>query len=948
MQGFIEQVAYRLYKEYGDEISSLYVILPSRRARLFFADALSKITDKPIWQPKYISIDELMSDISGLKQGDSIKLIAKLYKVYSKYHSENFDSFYYWGEMLLSDFDAIDKYIIDAQTIFSNIADIKELESDYSYLTPEQIEIIAQFWKNFGLESKFSKEQQEFLSIWTSLAPIYNDFTQSLLSENIAYTGMMHREATRRIKEGDVDSTITERRYVCAGFNALSECEKRLLSHLQTNSSIDFFWDYDNYYVSDNNLEQEAGLFLRDNIKRFPERLKLPYSYDLFSTEKDITVVGAPSDSLQCKYVHTFLEELQSDSSQLLDKETAIVLTNENLLQPVLYSIPDSIQNINITMGYPFRQTLVYSFVERLIELQNRKRVKGKRVSFYHSDVCGLLSHPFIIEHNQEVADELLKGVIQRQQIHINKSIIAVEGLFSKLFKEVYGWENLADYIIDVCSEVFNPTQSKNDYSKRTEYLVVLNDNIIKLRNSLKDCDLELSDSIFTSLLRRILQTIKIPYEGEPLTGVQIMGILETRNLDFENIIILSVNDDTFPGSMFSSSFIPYNLRVAYNLPTPAHHEGVYAYYFYRLLQRAKRVTVVYCSKSDDKNSGERSRYIHQLIYETSHNIKREEIGVDVNLSSNNDIIIEKEGVVLDSLNEFINSSEKKLSPTSFYNYIECPLKFYFKSIAKIKPEDEVVEDVNSPLFGSILHKAMEILYLPILGKASNKEHIKSLIGSKLVEDAVISAINEVYLKDSTSSSSEYGGNITLTKEILCKYINQCILPYDLRNNDYTITDIEKSVECKFSLSEDRYVTFGGKADRIDLLDSGIIRIVDYKSGAKHIDFKGVESLFSKLSKDRSSAVLQTLLYSLMLIDKGIDVQPALYYIIELNNREYSPLLKDKLSGEYVYRFSDYKSELEEHLRVALTELFDNRIPFYQCEDRSICQWCDYKSICGV
>lgn len=947
MQGFIEQVARRLYEQYGDDISSLYVVLPSRRARLFFADTLSKITNKPIWQPHYTSIDELMTEISGLKQGEPIKLITKLYKIYSKYHKENFDSFYYWGEMLLSDFDAIDKYIIDAQVIFSNIADIKELESDYSYLTPEQLEIIVQFWRNFGLESKFSKEQHEFLTIWKSLAPIYNDFTKALKEDGTVYTGMMHREASAKITRGEVEVEIINRRYVFAGFNALSECEKRLLSYLQTNSSVDFFWDYDNYYVSENNLEQEAGLFLRDNIRRFPERLKISYSYDMFSAEKDITVVGAPSDSLQCKYVHDFLENLQSNSKYPLDKETAIVLTNENLLQPVLYSIPENIQNINITMGYPFRQTLVYSFVERLIELQNRKRIKGKQVVFYHSDVCGLLSHPFIVEQNREVADKLHKDIIQRQQIYINKNRLATEGLFSTLFCEVSGWENIAKYIINICSELFKSSQKSDDYSKRTEYLIILNDSILKLSNSLKDCDIELTDSIFTSLLRRILQSIKIPYEGEPLAGVQIMGILETRNLDFKNVIILSVNDDSFPGSMFSSSFIPYNLRVAYNLPTPTHHEGVYAYYFYRLLQRAEKVDIVYCSKSDDKNSGERSRYIHQLIYETHHKIDIKEVGIDVNLSDNNEIAIEKRGHTLEMLNKFINSDTTKLSPTSLNNYIECPLKFYFRSIAKIEPESEVVEDVNSPIFGSILHKAMEILYLPILGKKDNKEYIKAIIGSKSVENAVISAINEVYLRDISASASEYGGNITLTKEIVSKYINTCILPYDLRNNEYTITDIEKSIMCRFALSEDKYITFGGKADRIDILDSGIIRIVDYKSGAKHIEFKGLESLFAKSSKERSSAVLQTLLYSLMLSDQGIDVQPALYYIIELNNREYSPLLRDKLSGEYVYRFSDYKTEFESQLRGVLTELFDPNIPFYQCEDQSVCQWCDYRSICS-
>lgn len=952
MRGFIEQVAAKLYERYGDDISSLNILFPSRRARLFFADALSRIADKPLWQPSYVTIDELMQQISGLTSSDPVRLITELYKVYSKHHDEPFDSFYFWGEMLLSDFDAVDKYLIDADMLFANVADLKAMESDMSYLSQEQIAVIKRFWQSFAIQNGLSREQEHFIRIWESLAPIYHSFAEALSEQQMAYTGMMHRRAVEVMRSGQEITLKGGPRYIVAGFNALSECEKHLFDYLARSRETEFYWDYDNYYVD--NPQQEAGLFLRENIRRF-EQLHPLDTTDSFTQDKEIVVVAAPSDTLQCRYVNDFLQELAANGTTP-DKETAVVLTDENLLMPVLFSMPESIENINVTMGYPLRQTLAYSFMERLIELQNHRRNSSSRTSFYHADVTGLLSHPFVKESCAEVAGRLSHEVQRYGQIYVDSRKMVGCPLIERIFASPESWQQVADYLLDVLSAVASESAaqdagSESDIAQRVEFFTHIVDHIHKLRNSLDECGIEVSVAVFASLLRRTLQTLRIPYEGEPLLGVQVMGILETRNLDFENVVILSMTDDNFPGNRSaSSSFIPYNLRMAYGLPTPMHHEGVYAYYFYRLLQRARRVHLVYSSQSDDKQTGEQSRYIYQLRYESPHRIDQRRISLDVNLSQRGDIVVEKSGQVWDRLCEFLDSSTNKLSPTSFYNYIECPLKFYFKSVAKIRKDDELTEQIDSPMFGTILHRAMELLYTDLVGVPRPQKAIRELITSPKVDQHVHTAIAEEYLKGETLDGEPWGGNLLLIKDIVTKYIRNCLLPYDSSTDDFVIMELEKRVDARVEIEccgEVRHVCFGGVADRIDRLLDGTIRVVDYKTGSKHIEFKGLAELFSEKGRDRNSAVMQTLLYAMIIHrNMGCDVQPALYYVRNINSPDYSPLLMDKSRNAHVSSYIYYRSEFEQELRRTLEELFDPTKPFVPCIDDKPCQWCDYREIC--
>ncbi len=945
MTGFLEELARDLYARYGEDLSRRALLFPSRRARLFFVDALTRIAARPMWQPAWCTIDELMSEVSGLQTGDRIRLITELYKVYSQFHSEPFDKFYFWGEMLLTDFDTIDKYRIDASQLFRNLAEIKEIEADISYLTPVQLQLLGSFWSSLGPESDLSEEKRRFLALWKTLGPIYQAYRQRLSDLGIAYGGMVQRAAADRILAGDF-AFPEPRQYVVAGFNALSECEKVLFRFLSTAAETDFYWDYDDYYK--NAPEQEAGMFVRENIVSFPPRAEL--SHDNMAQPKELSVVSAVSNAVQCKYAAEILREYARQ--QPLDKRTAVVLTDENLLLPLLYALPEEAGKVNVTMGYPLKQSLAYTFVERFVELQARRRTKGEGCTFYYADVAGLLSHPYVAASDEVLTRTLAEEIVRERRISVDAVWLGRNELLRSIFAPAATWRELSDGLLGIIQTVARIPYRGDDARQRIEFLAVISEEIGKLRNSLEACDIDITAEVYTSLLRRHLQTIRIPFEGEPLEGLQVMGILETRNLDFENVVILSMNDDNFPGNRMSqASFVPYNLRAAFSLPTPEHHEGVYAYYFYRLIQRARRVHMLYCAHADEKSTGEPSRYVYQLDYESGHPVQRIEVGVDVNLASAQPIVVPKDERVMQCLERFVDpASPAALSPTAFFRYVACPLRFYFHSVARLKSDEEVSEEVDAPMFGTILHAAAQRLYAAVVGQAHPGERLQQMLRSAEVSAAVVGAINDHYLRDEHATVADYSGNLLLVKDIVERYLRGGIIRYDAAHDAFTTIGLEQEVAYAFPFAtagRTLELKFAGIADRIDRLDDGTLRVVDYKTGAPHLEFDGIESLFSGEGKQRLSNILQTLLYSMMLFrSRGCDARPALYYVRSMHRDDYAPDLDDKQIGLRGASYSSYAVAFEQAVRAALAELYDPAVPFVQCEDADTCKFCDFNIIC--
>lgn len=942
MYSFLQELTQRLLSRCHNDLSSLVVMLPSLRARTFFNDALTQCADSPIWQPQRITIDEIMERGSGLISGERIRLISELYKIYVKHHpSETFDKFYYWGEMLISDFDLIDKYMVDANMLLRNIEDIKEIEADVSYLTEDQLRIIS-FWRSVGSSEELSEQKRRFLKIWRSLPAIYTEFRERLRSLGIGYSGMIYRDTAERIRRGE-DVEVGNRRFIIAGFNALSASEKILFDYLaRREAGAEFYWDYDSYYVD--NEAHEAGMFLRDNIVRYKPPVDI--SHDNFiEHKKQMRSIACVSNIVQLKYVAHILEELPREE---LDKRTAIILTDENMLIPLLHSLPECVDMVNVTMGYPVKTSLAFTFIERLASLQLHSRLKGDDELFYHVDVTGLLTHPYVRESAGKAADEIIEQISSSRMTSISSTLFANDILLRAIFSRKEDWESMAKYILDVLG-ILTEHLEFDDRVEADSMRIVIENTAMTMR-SIARCEIDPSLEIFLSALRKHLQRVTIPYEGEPLEGVQIMGILETRNIDFKNVIILSMNDANFPGDRTSeSSFIPYNLRAAYSMPTPEQHEAMYAYYFYRLIQRAERVDMLYCSRADEKSTGECSRYIHQLDYESPYDIEKLSVGVDLMPDTNKAISVEKGEKEMRILERYLHEeSGFSLSPTALFRYVECPLKFYFATVAHLRTPDEISDTVDALTFGNILHETMQMLYTPLIGIKNPNEQIAALINRDIVAKAVDKTMGRLLFGREDISTSDLSGDRQLVRDIIIKYIMRGVLRHDKERKEYIISGLEEDVTYRRPLSGGRAVTLSGRADRIDTLEDDSLQIIDYKSGAvPHLEYDGMENLFRGEPQKRISNIFQTLLYSMMLRHtRSVHTTPSLYYASKMLLGDYRERITDVSNGMLVERYDDVAEEFEKELDSILEELFDPKKPFCQVENVDACKYCDYKKIC--
>ena len=967
VETFLEEVARSLYERYGDDISSLSLFLPSKRARLFFAESLSRQLVRPIWEPNYSSVDDIMSSLSGLRQCDRLRLVAELYKIYSRFHNEKFDNFYHWGELMLADFDMIDKYCIDAEQLFANINDLKELEADISYLTPEQRHMIHRFWGVLAGEVSEDSAKGKFLSLWRSLGDIYRLYKERLQELGIGYTGMIYRDAVERLERGDVAIDKTHK-YIFIGFNALSECEKRLFVAIDRLGLAEFYWDRDDYYTAEDS-RQEAGMFIRQNMALLSSVDGI--SHNNFRNIGSVNVISTATAIAQCQYVVTILKKIASQSKDgVLGKDTVVVLTDENLLMPLLYALPAEMKSqrvvnehgveqekslINVTMGYPLRTTLAYSLVDRLLELQKHAHSSSDDLTFYYADVDGLLSHPYISGARGEKYAVIQRTIVRDKFYRVPQTMLSEDAVLQGVFRKVEGWRELLDYLMEVVDMLSTSDGEEAEGASRIDYLAVAYESIAKLRNVMESCDMEgVGDATVRSLVRKHLQVERIPFTGEPLEGLQIMGILETRNLDFKNVIILSMTDNNFPGNRASEqSLIPYGLRCGFSLPTAEHHEGVYAYYFYRLIERAENLYMLYSTQSDDKSSAEPSRYIRQLEYETDIKIDYVNVGVEVKLAPVQPLEIVKSDAVMEKMMRFTDKGETPLSPTSFSRYVHCPLKFYFGSVERLKVDAELDESVDGATFGNIFHAAAEYLYGEVVGEPNPMAHIKTMVEQGAIETAVDKALAQMYFKREDGVLPPLSGELLIIRNIILAYLGNNVIGYDSRNPDFVVDKNESAVRQNVDIKVDDTdfcVCLEGRADRIDSLGEGLMRVIDYKTGSEKLEYAGIDKLFGGNYAQRISNIINTLLYAMMLShERGCDVRPELYYVAKMANKEYSPLFVEKRDKQSttLTSYALCREEFESKVKDTLCEMFDRKIPFRQCEDTNTCTYCDFKSICG-
>lgn len=963
MKPFLYQVATLFYQQYGAEIHRLAFVFPNRRAGLFFQKYLSEISEIPLFSPSILTINDLFMQLSGKHPADKIQMLFRLYELYKQRSgfSESFDEFIYWGEMLLNDFDDIDKYMVDARMLFRNVSDLKSLDDDFNYLSPEQVQTIRSFWSSFYPKGD-SPNQQHFLELWEILYDLYAGLRTSLAKDGCGYDGMIFREVVEQLEKEPM-SDFPFDQVVFVGLNALSVSEERLLLALQKKGVADFYWDYVGPWVTD--PDNKASFFLERNLRLFPSRMQLPATEPV---QAEIRMMGVPSAIGQAKQVYPILQAL-ADEQQLTDESalrTAIVLPDEHLLVPVLNAIPEAIQHINVTMGYPLAGTPVAALMEYILTLQKNIRYIDRVPVFYFRDVLPILNHQYVMAAAPEEVSQLVKDMTAGNRIYVHAADLNRHELLSILFTPVQNTEELSDYLIHVLEAlnaclrnnrpnpddeemISNSTQTTADIEQ--EFIFHYFATVNRMKEVMREAKIEMRLDTYFRLLKRMTDLITIPFEGEPLSGLQVMGVLETRALDFDRLIILSMNEGIFPLKKAVNSFIPYNLRCGFGLPTYEHQDSVWAYHFYRLIRRAKQVTLLYDTRTTGLQTGEVSRFVHQLRYHYQYPLIDELVVYDVASSAVPPISVQKTAEVEKLLSDFLSGGPRALSASAINAYLDCPLKFYFSVLEQIQEEDEITETVERDVFGSILHKVMEDLYAPFKGKLVTADLLKLLRKDQpLLTGTIARAFAELFFKSPVVRPLE--GENFLTGEMIRKYAEK-ILEQDARFTPFHYLESEKKVRAAITLSDKRIVQLKGFIDRVDSLDR-VLRIVDYKTGSGKLDFESVEGLFDKEAKDRPKAVMQVFLYAWMYQQlpeyTGMPIQPAIYYLRTLFQRSFNPVVEQKKGrgkADKVNSFQDFASDFEDKLRQCLDEIFNLDIPFTQTETGKACAYCSFRGLCG-
>ena len=955
MQPFLQLVAHDLYTKIGNDLSRTVLVFPNKRANLFFNEYLAEESDQPIWSPAAMSISDLLQKLSVQKAGDPIRLVCELYKVFKEETEsrETLDDFYFWGELLISESYYVDKNIVDADKLFSNLQDLKNLMDDYEFLDEEQEEAIRQFFQNFSIERR-TELKEKFISLWDKLGIIYHRYREKLAELGIAYEGMLYRNV---IEQLDTDRLKYDK-YVFVGFNVLNKVEKEFFQKLQKAGKAMFYWDYDLFYTQ-RISKHEAGEFIKRNLIDFPNELPESY-FDIFRKPKKIRYISASTENAQARFLPEWVKATQTHTTQIVsEKENAIVLCNEALLLPVLHSIPQDVQNVNITMGFPLAQTPVYSFINAAMELQtNGYRPDTGR--FTYEAVSKILKHPYTRQLSDH-ATRLERELTKTNRFYPLPSELKKDDFLTILFTPQSNIRELCDYLLRLIKSISILYRKEGEYDDifnqlYRESIFQSHLKINRLYSLIESGELSVRTDTLKRLITKVLTASNIPFHGEPAIGLQIMGVLETRNLDFRNLIMLSLNEGQLPKAGGESSFIPYNLRKAFGMTTIEHKNAVYAYYFYRLIQRAENITLLYNTSSDGLNRGEESRFMLQLLVEGPHEITREYLEAGQSPQNTLEIQIEKTPEILRRLYRAYDTAQPEsviLSPSALNTYLDCRLRFYYRYVAGLKTPDEVSAEIDSALFGTIFHLSAQLAYTDLTanGKMIQREDLERLLRDEIkLQGYVDQAFKQELFKVAPEEKPEYNGVQLINSKVIVSYLKQ-LLRNDLQYTPFEMVAMEKKVSEKITIQTalgPLTLRLGGTIDRMDAKE-GTLRIVDYKTGGSPKIPANIEQLFTP-SETRPNYIFQTFLYAAIMSRKQpLMVAPALLYIHRAASESYSPVIemgeprKPKIP---VNNFAFFEDEFRERLQALLEEIFDEKELFTQTEDIKKCAYCDFKAIC--
>ena len=972
---FLEYVAEDIIGKYGTDLSRIAVVFPNKRAALFLNEHLARIAGQPVWSPAYITISDLFRQHTDLKPADPIKLICDIHKSFTKCTGidETLDHFYGWGQLLLADFDDIDKNMADADSIFCNLKDIHELD-DISYLDDEQKEMLKRFFANFSddIESELKKR---FLSLWSHFGDIYHDYNRRLTEQGIGYEGAIYRKVA-----SEESLQMKYDKYLFVGFNLLQKVERVLFSRLMKEGKAKFYWDFDEYYMPTARAQQSASV--PNNTASFAAYLT-DFPNELDNTDRDIYAnmrrpkrirfISSPTENAQARFASNWLLESERYKA---GRKTAVVMCDESILLPIMHSLPPEADKVNITSGFPLAMTPVASLVMLLFDLYTLG-LRKKGTAFNPHYLKKLMAHPYARHlqevHLKEMNDVHLKGV-HSKGVHL-----------SQVHQE--GSAALLQHIATLVKQVGIATKQEGDALMQESVFRMF--TILNRLAALADSgDLLVDNTTLRRLVSQLVGAASIPFHGEPVIGVQIMGVLETRNIDFDNVLLLSCNEGNMPKGVNDSSFIPYSIRKAHGLTTIDNKVAIYSYYFHRLLQRAGDITIAYNNSTDNGHTGEMSRFMLQLLVESGQKIDHYSLTAKNQPTPLMPKAIEKDETALSKLEEM-----SRLSPSAINTYIRCKLAFYYQYIAHIKEPDSDPETIDNRMFGNIFHRAAYLIYKDITDHSPviEKAHIQAYLSNrKLLASVVDRAFEEEECKTNN-------GLQIINREVIIEYITK-LLKIDQQLCPFSILAMEEEAKVYTSLSfttspshhlttspggalvssaptklnpsggalvssaPDKHysLTIGGIIDRLDAVTDKQtgkprIRVIDYKTGNKPSSaIKSIEEVFDpkNIASKHSNYFLQAILYSLIVSRSkewnaaNDPVSPALLFIKQAATNDYDPTLcidKHPISDVTVY-----EEEFLTKLKETVADMYSPDAAFTPTDDRKKCELCPYRMLCGL
>lgn len=950
MDPFLKQVAAHYCKE---DVSSLCFIFPSRRALAFFKkifaeEYASLNASKPVMCPRMYTINDFFFHIAGKKAADRVTLLLELYESYKRFYSipgrevESLDDFIFWGDILLGDFNDVDKYLVDPKRVFTNVSDFKEIQDDFEYLEQPQIEAIRKFVANFRKDGRLTVDlktsdpgvKARFLHIWDILYKIYEDFSDRLDSQGLAYEGQVYRRTADEFRAKSAVDILGEcfrgtGKFIFAGLNALNECEKLVLAKMRDAALAEFCWDYASPWIKDR--RNRSSFFMSKNLEQFPQ------AFDIYAEARmpEFNVVSIASSIGQAKQLPQILERTGGQGI-----ETAVILPDETLLIPVLNSIPPSIEKLNVTMGFPMSGSCLHTLMGSIASLQMHIRERDGVCYFYHKQVRDILSNGIMTACMDEQDKNVTSAALSDPRYYLQAEKLQGTPLLDAIFKVIIKdttkasvelVHRMEDYQCGIISTLAPRLKASEGMATELEFAKEYYMAVARMRRR----DMPILPSTYLNLLAKMVGSISVPFHGEPLKGLQIMGPLETRALDFENLIILSCNEGIFPRKSVSSSFIPHELRKGFGLPTYEHQDAMWAYYFYRMIQRAKRVWMLSDARPDSLKGGEESRYIKQLEKYCNVPLKRFTATAGIaNIASEQDIPKSEQDIT--------SLRAGRLSASALKDYIDCPAKFYYSTVRKLKETDEVSESLDGRTVGNVFHKVMQRLY-GIREKVITRPYLESLQKDK---DRIRDLVDETIMKE--LKTFEVTGRNLIYSRMVVRYVQDAIkVDLDMMDSygvrDFRILSLEK---------EEKGDLFGfpmkGFLDRKDSFRPSEIRVVDYKTGSVSDDEKTitdenarkvVDALFGDKSKGRPKIALQMYIYDKFVLQEYPDAEliNAVYTTSELSSKGVN---KKPVSREFIRL-------MDERVERTLREIEDLSVPYKRASDHDACTYCNFKNICG-